>query len=185
MSRLHKIILAVLLLALMMFVIAGLQYHKASREVRQFEFLSLYLPEEAVRALMQWSNYYGFRGKWLEVFALLMTESNGVRRAKSHKDCHGYMMLQTRTAGYLRERLRDIISDVDIYSTEFNIAGGLLHLRSLVDNQCDGDFTLAIEHYNTGSYNYVKGIRAPAHMTRYGINLTYYKYAYNNFRRAK
>ena len=105
-----------------------------------------------------------------------MTESNGKRKLKSHKGCYGYMQLAGKTAIILRERLRDKIKRCGVYDTEFNIAGGCLHLRNLIDNFYGDNWMLVVEVYNTGWHNYRwKKKRAFLHTKRYGINYSYFK----------
>lgn len=150
---------------------------------KKIEFMNQHIPVDASRALLEWCEYYGFKKEWLWIFDLLMTESNGDRLAKSHADCKGYLQLSRRTALILKNRLKDKINKCGVYDTEFNIAGGILHLRNLYDNYCSQDLWLSIEVYNVGDYNYfTHGKRAPHHMKRFGINQTYFKFEWKKFK---
>lgn len=157
-------------------------YYNQWDDNKKIEFMNQYIPVEASRAVLKWCGYYGFKKEWLWIFDLLMTESNGDRLAKSHADCKGYLQLSRRTAIILKNRLKDKINKCGVYDTEFNIAGGILHLRNLYDNYCSRDLWLAIEVYNVGDYNYfTHGKRAPHHMKRFGINQTYFKFEWKKF----
>ena len=171
-----KPIIIAVAVAIVLCVTAGRIY-----QVKRELFLLRYLEPEAVSSLLKWGSYYGMSRIWLQNFSLSMTESNGDRKAKSGKDCHGYMMLHTQTAKYLRERLARHISDCNIYATEFNIAGGLLHIRSLLDRSAFGHYPTMIEMYNVGASGYQRGKRAPVHVKRFNINYTYYKTEWNKY----
>ena len=148
-------------------------------EIKQREFLLRYIPPKAVDSLLKWTDYYGMGDRWIEIFSLLMTESGGKRKLTSPKQCQGYMQLAPRTAQMLRDRLRDKIANTDIFSTEFNIAGGILHFRTIYDTAAQHDWLLTVELYNTGIFNYFVMRRyAPGHVKRYSIAETYYKFEF-------
>lgn len=159
-------------------------YYNQWHDSKKIAFMNQYISNNASQALLKWCKYYDFKKYWLEVFNMVMTESNGDRLARSHADCKGYTQLSKRTAQILKNRLKDKIKSCKVYDTEFNIAGGILHLRNLYDHYCSQDLWLSIEVYNVGDYNYfTRKKRAPFHMRRFGINQTYFEYEWSKYKR--
>lgn len=152
-------------------------------DIRKEKFLGKYLPPVAVKSVLKWSDYYDIH--FLDTFSMIMTESEGKRNAVSPKDCKGYTGLARRTAQALRDRLREHCKNTDIFNTDFNIAGGCLHFRTIYDTAGMHNVLLTIELYNTGVFGYyTMGKRAPNHVKRFSISRTYYGYEFNRYLRS-
>jgi len=156
-------------------------FHLFRLEQQKIDFMCQKIPLKASNSIIKYSRKYN--RDWMFCYALLMTESNGKRILISRAKCKGYMQLAPKTEIYLRERLSDIIIDTSSFSTEFNIAGGILHVKALQDYYTGKDELFTAEVYNTGWYNY-NGLkkRAPAHVKRFLINLTYFKTEWDEYR---
>jgi len=175
-----KIVITALTICLISIALLSVEIYKRELEEKKILFMELYIPLLASESVLKWSKYYDLN--WIDVFSLLMTESNGKRTAKSGKRCKGYLQMSEGTAEYTRNRLKEIIHDTNIYATEFNIASGCLFLKYLDKYYAKGDLRILFSMYNTGSYNYrVRKKRAKRHTRNCLINLTYYKSQWEKF----
>jgi soluble lytic murein transglycosylase-like protein len=149
---------------------------------KKYDFIKKYTNEKVARSILKWSKYWELDKYWLEIFCLLMTESNGKQYATSNKNCKGYMQLGKTTYIVTKERLYKLIKNCNVYAIEFNIAGGILHLKNLMDHWCSNNWWITVEVYNTGWNSWANHkVRSPLHMKRYSINYTFYKTEWDKF----
>ena len=159
-------------------IITGyLMYGIFTNHDRRVTFLKKYLPDKASITLLVYCEKY--KVDWLKALALLYAESEGKQTARSRNSNgssdYGYFQLNGGgTLQHLRQRLKRHFDDVDKYSTEFNICGGILHLRSLL-TYFDGDYYKAVEVYNIGVGNYRKGKTNNKHLDKWMTYFTYFK----------
>lgn len=86
----------------------------------------------------------------LLITALIKTESNFFRRARSQRGAIGLMQLMPSTAHEMASELgMGNITDADLESPEINIRLGTYYLSKLF-NQCNGNIVLALASYNAG-----------------------------------
>ena len=174
-------IILIVFLILIFGVFFGVKIYKSWLIEKKIEFMMLKIPRLAAVSIIKWSDYYYL--DWLKCYNVLMTESNGKKYLVSRKGCKSYMQLARKTALILKERLQDKIKNCNVFDTEFNIAGGILHLHNLYYNYYNEDWNITVEVYNVGSGNYARGRRAPLHMKRYGINYSYFNREWKEFKK--
>lgn len=147
----------------------------------RIQFMMGYIPKIAAECVLEYSDIH--KVNWLKSFTTLMSESEGKRIAcHPRTKCKGYMQLAPRTSGILRKSLEKDIKDTDIYSTEYNIAGGILFLRTCYDHFSGKDWLVAVEIYNVGYGNYRdKKMRNPKHIKKWCIKYTKFKSEYKAF----
>ena len=161
-------------------ILVYISYGLLTAQDRKIKFLQKYLSDKASITLIVYCDKYNV--DWIKVLALLYSESEGKQKARSRnrngsRD-YGYMQLNgSGTLQHLRQRLKEHIDDVGKYSTEFNIGGGILHLRSMLD-YVDENYYRAAELYNIGIGSYREGKRNNRHLEKWITYYTYFKYEY-------
>jgi len=93
------------------------------------------------------SEEYGY--DWRLIVAIMKTESNFDRKAKSHKGAVGLMQLMPKTAKWLSPKLELEYSGVgSLYNPEYNIKLGVHYLNMMQSKF--GDLDKALVAYNKG-----------------------------------
>jgi len=173
-----SIVLGVALISVVIFALMSAHDHN-----KKVEFLNQYLPEKATMMVLLYSDKYDL--DWIKVLALLYAESEGKQKARSRNrngtGDYGYMQLNGGgTLQHLRQRLKRHIDNVDKYSIEFNVAGGCLHLRAML-NYVDNNYYKAVEIYNIGIGGYRRGKTNDNHLDKWMIYYNYFRYEYLHF----
>ena len=120
-----------------------------------FSLFYFELPFDLIRpvfhadTIQQYSEQYGFDP--LFITALIKTESNFFRRARSHRGAIGLMQLMPSTAKELARELgyRRLGSDDDLEDPDINIRLGTFYMFKLRD-EFAGNEMLALAAYNAG-----------------------------------
>jgi len=187
------IIVIVIFILLIASVLISFHFHSYLKKKKQqqilfekqcrLEFLNKSIKNrQDCKILLKYAEKYEL--DWLKVFAVLMVESGGNANIISRTKDYGYMQLSRYTAKILRKRLKKIIKNTHILNPEFNIAGGCLYLRTLLDFYGNGtDWKKAVEIYNVGFGRYREGKKNNNHVKKFIIYYTYYKFEYKEFKK--
>lgn len=145
---------------------------------KQLNFIRLYMGDNS-EWVLKYTKKYNL--DFLKFLALIGCESEWNQFAKSSAQCCGYTQLSGTTASYLRIQLRDEIVDLDIYNAEFNIAGGALFIRTILDNFAQQDWNKAIEIYNIGYTAYCRHERNTKHVVKWAVYYSELKQEYKEY----
>lgn len=168
--RQRYIIVGIVLFCIMICFVSGRIWYNW----RRLSFLNKHLPEVASKSVIKWCKYYDM--DWLKVFALIRTESNCKRYAKSRKGAIGYLQLIPSTFAMIQPRLRELgLRNFDIYTTDANIGAGTMFVRVLFNHYSD-NWEDVVQIYNVGPKNWRKGMKADTHLKKWCISYT----SYNN-----
>lgn len=106
------------------------------------------------------------------VAAVIKTESNFDRFAKSQKNAYGLMQITEPTAKWAAEQMNiDDFETLMLYEPEFNINMGCWYLKNLRD-QFGDNMTIVLAAYNGGRGNVKKWLQDSKH-SKDGVNLHY------------
>lgn len=163
-NKMKRLIIA---LSIVIFILAGLIIKEKMvqwYEYKKLSYVKIYLADNAQYVIEASEKY---KINFIKILSIIGCESQYKKYAVSNKGCKGLMQLSERTAAWLRELLKDEIANLDIFNPEFNIKGGTLFMKILVDKFAKGDFDKAIEFYNIGYDAHRKGQRNGIHVIKY------------------